>query len=161
MRRKLYYRVTIGECPLTVFRCIRGQIRRTITCGLFVFVVGACGPPLSEPSSVDASGDWSSRDQIGAVSNISLSLSQSVGGELTGTWAGTLSPPNATCPPNLGSPPGGSVSGTNTVLEVRFDIMGVGIFEGQIVDPSELRGSIQSCESIYALTFSRTTGTAP
>ena len=113
----------------------------------------ACGPDLTTPSRKDISGNWSSQDKVGAVSNISITLTQSADGILAGEWSGTLSPPDAPCPPDLSASPTGGVTGTNTIFEVRFDIMGVGIFQGQLVDPHTLRGSLQSCELIFSVTF--------
>ena len=119
---------------------------------LLAIVVG-CGPPLTDPSSVNVSGRWSSVDKIGPVSDITLQVAQQENGVVSGAWTGKFFPPDAPCPPGLTPAASGPVTGTNTVLELRFAISGVGDFEGQAIDADTLRGSVQSCNNVYAVTF--------
>ena len=119
----------------------------------------ACGPELTAPSSTDISGEWTSPDVIGPVSNIQVDVVQHAGGALDGRWSGKSTAPDAVCPPELGLDPTNSVSGTNTVLEVQLQLIGIGQFEGQAVDKQTLRGSLESCGQIYPMTFSRALAT--
>ena len=114
----------------------------------------ACGPELSQPSSFDITGRWTSGDQIGPLTKIQVDITQQPDGILTGQWSGE-STPDAPCPPGLGSNPTGPVSGRSTVLQVQFSILGAGDFAGQVIDSQTLRGSMESCAHAYAMTFSR------
>src|ERR1051325_813517 len=81
--------------------------------GLFVIAwVAACGPPLTQPSSQDITGHWTSGDQVGPLSNLQLNITQQADGSVSGSWSGKFFPPTATCPPGLGSDPNGPVQGT-------------------------------------------------
>ncbi|MGZ3573065.1 MAG: hypothetical protein ACXWND_13905, partial [Gemmatimonadaceae bacterium] len=113
----------------------------------------ACGPPLSEPSSHDISGRWVTSAVIGPLTQIQIDITQNADGTLEGQWSGKTSSPDAPCPPELGSSPTGPVNGTNTVLEIRFEVLGAGDFQGQLADDQTLRGSFRSCGGFYAVSF--------
>jgi hypothetical protein len=91
---------------------------------------------------------------VGPLSGLVVDLTQAANGTLSGQWSAQVSPPNPACPPGLGSNPTGSVSGSNTVLEVRLSLLGAGDFDGQLIDSHTLSGAFVSCESGYAVTFS-------
>src|SRR2546423_11451675 len=114
----------------------------------------SCGPPLTDPSPRSISGRWTSGQSVGPVYEIHLDLSQSADGRVKGDWSGKVLPPNPACPPGLGATPTGPVNGRNTNLEVQLSVLGVGDFEGQIVDDKTLTGGLLSCGSIYPITFS-------
>lgn len=114
----------------------------------------ACGPPLTQPSSLDLTGRWTSADHIGPVFNLEVVIRQNPDGTMTGTWAGDVSPPQPACPPDLGASPVGTVSGSNTVVGVLFSLLGIGDFQGQAVDSTTLKGSFESCGSTYSVTLS-------
>ena len=82
-----------------------------------------------------------------------MDLAESPDGTVQGQWSAKLVPSDATCPPNLPSPPTGPVSGSNTVLALNLSILGTGDFQGQALDDGTLRGSIRSCEVLYPVTF--------
>jgi hypothetical protein len=130
------------------------RIRTTVTllCGGLVGL--GCGPELTQPGTTNLTGLWISTDLIGPVSNIQVNVTQHADGTLEGRWSGKSSNPNAVCPPELGLNPTNTISGTNTVLEVQFDLLGVGSFAGQATDNATLRGSLQSCGQIYPIRFS-------
>jgi hypothetical protein len=113
----------------------------------------ACGPPLTQPSSLNLSGHWTSTDHIGPVFNLEMIISQKTDGTITGTWAGDVSPPNPACPPGLSARSEGTITGTNTVIGVALAILGTGDFQGQAIDSTTLRGTILSCENYYPLTW--------
>ncbi len=113
-----------------------------------------CGPELTQPSSTSVSGHWTSLNQIGPLSNLSLNITQQSGGVVGGSWAGKSFPPDAVCPPNLGASPTGGVSGTNTVVEVHLSLVGAGDFDGQLIDAKNLKGSFSSCGTTYPINFS-------
>src|SRR5687768_15764326 len=105
---------------------------------LLVAVVEACGPSLTQPSSVDLSGQWATTDAIGALSNVEMSITQRPDGTVSGQWSAEVFPVNPPCPPDLGTNPTGSVIGTHTVLEARLAFQGAGNFEGQATDSKTL-----------------------
>lgn len=134
--------------------------RRMKLCGwlchslLVVGVLEGCGPPLTQPSSQNISGRWAATKPIGPLSVVNLVLTQLPDGTVSGQWSGTVFPPNPACPPELGTTPTGPVNGTNTVLEVRLSILGLGDFAGQAIDDNTLKGSLLSCSNVYAVVFS-------
>jgi hypothetical protein len=117
------------------------------------FVFAACGPPLTQPSSLDLTGRWTSAEHIGPVFNLEVVIDQNPDGTIVGTWSGDVSPPNPACPPNLSDRATGIVSGSNTVVGVQFALVGAGDFLGQASDVATLRGSFQSCGQTYAIMF--------
>ena len=121
---------------------------------LVIALVESCGPPLTQPSSQDISGRWTTSDPIGPLSDVQVTITQRLGGTLSGQWSGKFFPADAACPPGLGSNPTGSVNGTNTVLEVRFSLLGAGDFDGQAIDSKTLKGSFISCGNAYPVIFS-------
>lgn len=127
---------------------------------LLIALVQSCGPPLTQPSSQDISGRWTTSDPIGPLSNVQVSITQRPDGTLSGQWSANFFPLGAACPPGLGSSPTGPLNGTNTVLEVRFSLLGAGDFQGQAIDSKTLKGSLESCGGVYPVIFSLV-GTVP
>ena len=117
-------------------------------------ILVTCGPPLTEPSSHNISGQWISSDRIGPIYDISMDISQTPAGDVSGKWAGKASPSNAACPGGLGTNPTGPVSGTNKALGLNLAVVGAGDFQGQVISPTALRGSVYSCGVFYPIAFS-------
>jgi hypothetical protein len=120
---------------------------------LVIALVEGCGPPISDPSSVNISGNWATSTPIGAVSDVQMSITQRPDGTLSGQWSGRA-PADTICPPELGLNPTGPVSGSNTVLEVRLSFLGVGDFDGQAINGGTLKGTFDSCGMAYMIVFS-------
>jgi hypothetical protein len=114
----------------------------------------SCGPPLTEPSSLDISGRWATNDAIGPLADVEMSITQLPDGTVSGQWSARLAVPNAACPPDLGANPMGPVNGSNTVLKARLTLLGAGDFDGQITDSGTMKGSFTSCSNIHAIVFS-------
>jgi hypothetical protein len=114
----------------------------------------ACGPPLTQPSSVDLSGRWTSTDHIGPVFNLEVVIRQNVDGTIVGTWAADVSPPHPVCPPDLSAISSGTVSGSNTIIGVQFSLLGIGDFQGQAIASTALKGSFESCGITYRVSLS-------
>jgi hypothetical protein len=49
----------------------------------------------------------------------------------------------------------GPVTGSNTVLEVQFALVGAGDFQGQETDTDTIQGSIVTCGIVAPIRFSR------
>jgi hypothetical protein len=120
-----------------------------------VVVLTACGPPLTQPSSLDLTGSWTSADHIGPVFNLEMAIRQNPDGTIVGTWASDVSPPYPACPPDLSAKSTGTVSGSNTVIGVQFSLLGAGDFQGQAIDSATMRGSFESCGATYVIVFAR------
>lgn len=125
-----------------------------------VVVFIACGPPLTQPSSLSLTGRWTSADHVGPVFNLEMTIAQNTDGTITGTWTSDVSPPHPACPPGLSDRGTGPVSGSNTVLGVQFSLLGAGDYQGQATDTATLRGSFESCGVTYVMVFARA-GPAP
>jgi hypothetical protein len=119
-----------------------------------VIAFAACGPPLTQPSSLNLTGRWTSADHIGPVFNLEVVISQNSDGTITGTWASDVSPPHPACPPDLSARAVGTVAGSNTVVGVQFSLLGAGDFQGQAINGATMRGSFQSCGGSYVVTWS-------
>ena len=116
----------------------------------------SCGPELTEPGSSDLTGTWLADAPVGVIKAISLTLAQDQDGTLSGAWIGSVTPPIPSCPPELSNQPTGTVFGTNTVLEVEFEILGAGHFNGQALETGLMRGYVFSCSIYFPITFHRT-----
>ena len=127
-----------------------GRIRPWV----LVVAFAACGPPLTQPSSLDLTGLWTSGDQMGPVFNLEVVIRQNPDGTIVGTWASDISPPHPACPPDLGDRAVGTLGGTNTVIGVGLSLVGAGDFQGQAINSTTLKGSFVSCETTYAVTLS-------
>lgn len=125
-------------------------------CRSFLVIAGlaSCGPPLTDPSSQNLSGRWVTTDGIGPLYNVAMIITQRTDGTISGTWTANVSPPHPFCPPGLGNPTDGTLTGANTVLEVRLALLGAGDFAGQAIDSKTIKGSFVSCDIVYAVRFS-------
>jgi hypothetical protein len=121
---------------------------------IVVPVVAGCGPPLTQPSSLDISGRWATTTAIGPLSEFEMSITQLPDGTVSGQWLAMTIPPSVPCPPGLPANPTGPVNGTNTVLAVRLSFLGAGEFDGQALDSKTLKGGFVSCGTVYAMIFS-------
>lgn len=121
----------------------------------------ACGPELTDLGTVDVTGIWSGRNSVGVITDIRLELVQDDDGTVTGSWSGKATPPASGCPPELGPSPANVVTGTTTITEVRLDILGAGVYSGNLVATTVMRGSLLSCGQHYPLEFQRVSASPP
>jgi hypothetical protein len=140
--------------PLSDWRPGESKSFVKILCVSLLIAVGSCGPELTQPSASNLSGQWTSNDQIGPLTEIQVHINQHPDGTIDGSWSGKDTSPDGTCPPGLGSAPTGTVSGTNTVVEVQLSLVGVGEFDGQAIDDKTLDGSLETCGQFYPIRFS-------
>lgn len=120
-----------------------------------VLTVAACGPELTTPGETDLTGTWAAQQSFGVISEVRLTLVQGAGGSLSGSWIGNAVPPPTGCPPELGSRPTNVVTGTNTIAQVEFEMLGAGHFIGAVLHPTLLHGQILSCNVYFTLDFAR------
>jgi hypothetical protein len=133
------------------------RARRLSVVLLCAVCAAGCGPELTDAGTVNLTGHWVAQTPVGVLTEIQLDLTQAADGSLEGTWSGKSSRPNAPCPPDLGETPTNTASGRNTALEVDFELLGAGHFDGQITTLTTLTGSVLSCGTLYPVVFVRTT----
>jgi len=132
-------------------------LARNSVVALSMLVAAGCGPELTRPSEIDLTGAWSTTAKIGPITDIHLTITQRADGSLAGNWSGKSSVANPPCPPDLGLNPANTVTGSNTVLEVSFEVLGAGEFEGQAISRDKMQGSFRSCSRTYPVDFLRAT----
>jgi hypothetical protein len=138
------------------------QSRRHPALLFVVALLGAsCGPELTTPAATDVSGAWTSPGPAAGLTDVSIQLDQSKDGSITGTYIATGRAPTQFCPAAQSCQISGAIAGTNTVLEVYFELKDAGQFSGQLIDGVRLRGSMARINSIGTLEFTRVINTTP
>lgn len=90
---------------------------------------------------------------VGPVTQIVMDVKQTAGGNVTGTWSGKAVRWDGTCWPALGATPTGSVQGTYTQIRIAMTVEAVGVFQGQKISSSEIRGTFDTCTAVYGVRF--------
>jgi hypothetical protein len=133
--------------------------RRALLVVLAICAIG-CGPELTTPGSTNVSGTWTAPGPAAGLTDVSISLNQASDGSITGTYTATGRLPTQFCP-TVGQPCqiSGTLSGTNSVLEVYFELKDAGQFSGQVFSGSKLKGSMARLNQIGQLEFTRVVNT--
>jgi hypothetical protein len=105
------------------------------------------------------SGAWTSPGPAAGLTDVSIQLNQSGDGTISGTYTATGRAPTQFCPPAQSCQISGTITGTNTVLEVYFELKDAGQFSGQLIDGLRLKGSMARINSIGPMEFARVTNT--
>jgi hypothetical protein len=112
-----------------------------------------CGPALTDPSGTDVTGTWFAAGPAAGLTNVTVILTQQPDGSISGTYTATgtrnLQFCNATGPCSIS----GTVSGTNTVFQVFFELKDAGKFTGQVIAPAELKGAMTRINSNQPVSF--------
>lgn len=115
---------------------------------LMVALLAACGPEPTEAADTSLAGTWSSNANLFGVSNMKMTLVQEPKGIVSGRFTATLiNPPG---------PTSGNVIGRNLVSRVIIELIGLGQFEGGLVEPARLRGVLSVQVGFDTITFVRT-----
>ena len=117
-------------------------------------LLSACGREPTDPSSTDLTGTWKSFDQDLYIRNIRLTLEQPAPGIVTGKWTADGRTDNA-CVPNAACGDSSIVTGRNEVAQVVLDLLGAGVFVGELAKRDTLKGIIRSRGTNYHVTFGR------
>lgn len=128
---------------------------RKLLLSIALLTLAACGPDLNTPSSKSVSGKWQSSDQVSFFSELKLNLTQTQGGEVSGGWTGNIRGGNLSCPFGSICPASNDVSGSNTVVGVTIEILGVGKFTGQLEGENVLRGDIFRYDGDFPVKFTK------
>jgi hypothetical protein len=113
----------------------------------------SCGPELTEPADTDVSGSWFAEGPSAGLTNLTITLTQTADGTITGTYSGTGTPGPQLCPPAPPCSISGTVAGSNTVLQVFFELEHAGKFTGQVTEGSTLRGAMERFERLDPIEF--------
>ena len=106
-----------------------------------------CGPALTTPGSGDVSGTWHAQGPAVGLSDITMVLSQTSDGGVTGTFTATGTPGQQTCPATGPCLLSSTIKGANTVLQVNIELKDSGTFTGQLITSAILRGTMTQVAS--------------
>ena len=126
---------------------------------LFLFLtlamLSACGPELNTPASTSLTGKWESPDAMSYFYNVKMDITQTPGGDLSGSWTSFLSGGHLSCPEGTFCSAANTVSGRNTVTGVSFEILGIGKFTGQLENGNTLRGDVYRFDGDFKVKFTK------
>src|ERR1700716_35586 len=106
-----------------------------------------CGPELTTPGSVDVSGTWFGAGPAAGLSNITLVMTQTPDGHVSGTFTATGTSGPQVCPATGPCTLSSTIFGENTVLQVNLLLKDAGSFTGQVITPTHLRGTMTSTDN--------------
>jgi len=115
-----------------------------------------CGPELNSPASTDVSGTWFAPGPVAGLTNITVVLTQTPDGAIMGTYTATGTPNLQFCPftgPCVISDI--IINGTNTALQVFFELKDAGEFTGQLIDGNILKGSMSRIGAVGHVQFAK------
>jgi len=131
----------------------------SLLAGMAAFLVtNGCGPELTTPADTNVSGEWFALGPSAGLSNLTIRLSQTPDGAITGTYVGIGTEGPQFCPPNPPCVTAGPLVGSNTVLHVFFELEHAGRFSGQLIDGQTLRGSMERINLLDPIEFVRVPG---
>jgi hypothetical protein len=106
-----------------------------------------CGPELTTPGSVDISGTWFGAGPAAGLSNITMVLTQTSDGHVSGTFTATGTSGPQVCPATGPCTLSSTIFGENTVLQVNLLLKDAASFTGQVITPTHLRGTMTSTDN--------------
>jgi hypothetical protein len=89
------------------------------------------------------------------MTNITVVLSQTSDGTITGTYTATGTPNLQFCPATGPCAISGTIAGGNTVFQVFFELKDAGQFTGQLITGTELKGAMSRISSTGAIQFTK------
>jgi len=131
------------------------RISRALGIAAVAIATVRCGPDLSSPASNDVSGTWFAAGPSAGFTNITIKVTQSSDGTVSGTYTATSDPSLGLCPLTTGCPITGTLTGANTVFQVFFLINGLGQFTGQRIDQMTLKGAMSRLGVIQPIEFTK------
>jgi hypothetical protein len=122
---------------------------------LGALALGSCGPALTTPSSTNITGTWVSPGPAAGLTNVTVVLTQSSDGTVSGTYTATGTPNVQFCPATGPCAISGTLSGVNTVFQVFLDLANAGQFTGQLITGTELKGAMDRNGNIGPIQFTK------
>jgi hypothetical protein len=114
-----------------------------------------CGPELTTPGNADISGTWFATGPAAGLTSIYVTITQGSDGSISGVYTADGTPNLQFCPATPKCTIGGTAIGTNTVLQVFFELQNGGLFNGQVIDPHKMSGSMSRAGLVQPVEFSR------
>lgn len=114
-----------------------------------------CGPELTDPADTDVSGAWFAAGPAAGMTDINVQLTQSPDGSISGTYTAVGTPGLQFCPATGVCSISSTVSGSNSVLQVFFELKDAGQFSGQLISATELKGAMSRISSTQPIQFTR------
>ena len=130
------------------------RVYLTLVLGTCIALSG-CGPELTTPGGTNISGTWFATGPAAGLTSIYVTITQGSDGSISGVYTADGTPNLQFCPATPKCTIGGTAIGTNTVLQVFFDLQNGGLFNGQVIDPHTMRGSMSRGGLVQPVEFSR------
>ena len=115
----------------------------------------SCGPELTAPASTDVSGTWFAAGPAAGLTNVTINLTQGSDGTISGTYTATGNPNLQFCPATGPCAISGTISGSNSVFQVFFELQNAGQFTGQLIDGSTLKGAMNRIDVTQPIQFAK------
>jgi len=106
-----------------------------------------CGPELTTPGDTDVTGTWFAAGPAAGMTSITMTLSQTSDGHVTGTFTAMGTPGKQVCPTTGPCALASTINGANTVLQVNLELKNAGTFTGQVITATQLRGTMTRSEN--------------
>ena len=122
----------------------------------FAIAAIGCGPDLNAPASSNVSGTWFAPGPAAGFTNITVNLTQTPDGMISGTYTATSDPSLGLCPAGLvPCVVSSTLTGANTVFQVFLQLNGAGQFTGQLLGQTTLKGAMNRIDVTQAIEFTK------
>jgi len=112
----------------------------------------ACSKDPNAPDATTSlTGRWLTSDTVEVFTAFDVHLSQNAQGLISGNWVGKTRITNGQCDAIFTCAPANIVFGSNLSLGVELQILGAGLFNGQLVTKTEIEGQINRYGMLYKL----------
>ncbi len=130
---------------------------RVVTSALLVACIGlsGCGPELTTPGKTDISGTWFASGPAAGLTSVFVTITQASDGSISGVFTADGTQTLQSCPPTPPCTIGGTVTGSNTVLQVFFELKDAGAFTGQVIDVHTMKGAMSHGGAVEPVQFAR------
>ena len=125
-------------------------------CMLAVAGMTACfAPEPTTPADSNLGGVWTSNAHLFTLSQLRMNITQEPQGLMSGSWSGKRDVGASGCVATTPCNTSGSLIGRNTVGQVEIELFDGGRFEGQLLQPTKLRGIFAVEKNYDTITFVR------
>jgi hypothetical protein len=136
---------------------IKSHIFRTLGIAALAgaIVTVSCGPELTQAGSTDVSGTWFAPGPAAGLTNVTMTLVQNSDGTISGTYTATGTDGLQFCPATGPCAIAGTISGSNSVFQIFFELQDAGQFTGQLIGGSTLKGAMNRINSTDPIQFTK------
>jgi hypothetical protein len=133
-----------------------GFARASVTVLLIACIgLSGCGPELTTPGKIDISGTWFAPGPAAGLTSVYITVTQGSDGTISGVFTADVTPNLQLCPPTGKCTIGGTARGSNTVLQVFFELQNAGVFTGQVIDRHTMKGAMARGSEVQPIEFTR------